>query len=310
MSILENIQNTIVPEIDFKKGKHVSYSQLSLWLSCPHKWKLMYIDKLKQPPNIHLAFGSAMHETLQEYLGLMYNTSIKAADEFLIHEDFQERFLKMYNDYKIQIGSHFSTPKEITEFVNDGLNIIDFFLERRQMHFTKKGTRLLGIEMPILTPPHEDHPNIMLYGKLDLVFYDEDLKKVSIWDIKTSTRGWGKFDKEDKIKMAQMVLYKKYFAEQYNIPVEEIDCKYFIVKRKIPKKPRYPASASRIQYYVPSSGKTTLNKVTKDLHAFIEDCFKDDMYQSKEYTKTPNDKSCRWCPFNDKPELCDKKATS
>ena len=138
MSILENVQNTVVPEIDFKKGKHVSYSQLSLWLSCPHKWKLMYIDKLKQPPNIHLAFGSAMHETLQEYLGLMYNTSIKAADEFPIHEDFQQRFLKMYNDYKEQIGSNFSTPKEIAEFVNDGLNIIDFFLERRQMHFTKK----------------------------------------------------------------------------------------------------------------------------------------------------------------------------
>lgn len=31
----------------------------------------------------------------------------------------------------------------------------------------------------------------MLYGKLDLVFYDEDLQKVTIWDIKTSTRGWG-----------------------------------------------------------------------------------------------------------------------
>ena len=178
------------------------------------------------------------------------------------------------------------------------------------MHFTKRGTRLLGVEMPILTPPHEDHPNIMLYGKLDLVFYDEDLKKVSIWDIKTSTRGWGKWDKEDKIKMAQMVLYKKYFAKQYNIPVDEIDCKYFIVKRKIPKNPKYPASASRIQYYIPSSGKTTMNRVTRDLHAFIDDCFKDDTYNMKEYTKTPSDKACRWCPFNDKPELCDKKATN
>ena len=111
MSILENIQKTVVPEVDFRKGKHVSYSQLSIWLSSPHKWKLLYIDKLKQPPSIHLAFGSAMHETLQEYLDLMYNTSIKAADEFPIHEDFQQRFLKMYSDYKEQIGSNFSTPK-------------------------------------------------------------------------------------------------------------------------------------------------------------------------------------------------------
>ena len=308
--IIENIQSTVVPKMDYEKYRMVSYTQLSLWLECPHKWKLMYIDKLKQPPNIHLAFGSAMHESLQEYFELMYNKSIKQADAFDIHEDFQQRFMKMYKDYKEQIGENFSTKKEIIEFVNDGLNIIDFFLQRRQMYFSKKGTRLLGIEMPILTPPHKEHPNIMLYGKLDLVFYDEDLQKVTIWDIKTSTRGWGKWDKENKIKMAQMVLYKKYFAEQYNVPVNSIDCKYFIVKRKIPKNPKYPAMASRIQTYEPSSGKVTMNRVSKYLHEFIDDCFEDNMYQTKDYTKNPSDKNCRWCPFKDKPELCDKEHSS
>ena len=76
--ILENVQNTVVPEMDWDKYKIVSYTQFSAWSECPHKWKLMYIDKMRQPPNIHLAFGSAMHETLQEYLDLMYNKSIKA----------------------------------------------------------------------------------------------------------------------------------------------------------------------------------------------------------------------------------------
>jgi len=308
--ILENIEKTVVPEMDWDKYKMVSYTQFSAWSECPHKWKLMYIDKMRQPPNIHLAFGSAMHETLQEYLDLMYNKSIKAADEFAIYEDFQERFMKMYGDYKEQIGDNFTTKKELTEFVNDGLNILEFFIQRRQMHFSKRGTRLLGVEMPILTPPHKDHPNIMLYGKLDLVFYDEDLQKVSIWDIKTSTRGWTKWDKENKIKTAQMVLYKRYFAEQYNIPVESIDCKYFIVKRKIPKDPKYPAMASRIQTFEPSSGKVTMNRVTRQLHEFIEDCFENDMYKQKEYTKLPSDKNCRWCPFKDKPEYCDKKHSS
>ena len=308
--ILENVQNTVVPEMDWDKYKMVSYTQFSAWSECPHKWKLMYIDKMRQPPNIHLAFGSAMHETLQEYLDLMYNKSIKAADEFPIYEDFQERFMKMYGDYKEQIGDNFATKKDLTEFVNDGLNIIEFFLQRRQMHFSKRGTRLLGVEMPILTPPYEKHPNIMLYGKLDLVFYDEDLQKVSIWDIKTSTKGWTKWDKENKIKTAQMVLYKRYFAEQYNVPVESIDCKYFIVKRKIPKNPKYPAMASRIQTFEPSSGKTTMNRVTRQLHEFIDDCFENDMYKQKEYTKLPSDKNCRWCPFNDKPEHCDKNHSS
>lgn len=308
--ILENVKNTVVPEMDWDKYKMVSYTQFSAWSECPHKWKLMYIDKMRQPPNIHLAFGSAMHETLQEYLDLMYNKSIKAADEFPIYEDFQERFMKMYGEYKEQLGENFSTKKEIIEFVNDGLNILEFFIQRRQMYFSKRGTKLLGVEMPILTPPHEEHPNIMLYGKLDLVFYDEDLKKVEIWDIKTSTRGWTKWDKENKIKLAQMVLYKKYFAEQYNIPVDSIDCKYFIVKRKIPKDPKYPAMASRIQTFEPASGKVTMNRVSRQLHEFIEDCFEGDTYRMKEYTKNPSDKNCRWCPFNDKPDLCNKKHSS
>jgi len=298
--ILENIEKTVVPEMDWDKYKMVSYTQFSAWSECPHRWKMMYIDKQKQPPNIHLAFGSAMHETLQEYLDLMYNKSIKAADEFLIFEDFQERFMKMYSEYKEQIGDNFATKKELVEFVNDGLNIIEFFLQRRQMHFSKRGTKLLGVEMPILTPPHKKFPDVMLFGKLDLVFYDEDLQKVSIWDIKTSTRGWTKYEKENKIKTAQMVLYKRYFAEQYNVPVESIDCKYFIVKRKIPKNPKYPAMASRIQTFEPSSGKVSLNRVTRQLHEFIESVFVEgtntyDIDKIEQTLATTKKCSSKWC---------------
>ena len=51
--------------------------------------------------------------------------------------------MKMYGDYKEQIGDNFATKKDLMEFVNDGLNIIEFFLQRRQMHFSKRGTKLL-----------------------------------------------------------------------------------------------------------------------------------------------------------------------
>jgi hypothetical protein len=308
--IIENVQNTVVPKMDFTKDKMVSYTQFTMWSECPHKWKLTYIDKHKSSPNIHLVFGTAMHESIQEYFELMYNKSIKAADEFDIHKNFQEKFIKIYSDYKNEFGN-VSTKDEMIEFVNDGLDIIDFFIQRRQMYFSKNETKLLGIEMPILIPPHEKYPNVMLYGKLDIVFYNEVLKKVTIWDIKTSTRGWTKWDKEDKLKTSQMIIYKKYFAEQYNIPIDSIDCKYFILKRKVPQDPMYPAMASRIQTFEPSSGKVTVNRVTKQLLEFIEDCFDENhMYRMKEYNKLPSEKNCKWCPFNDKPDLCNKKNPS
>ena len=50
MNILENINNTIVPEMDWAVEKNISYTQLSAWMECPHRWKQMYIDKIKQPP--------------------------------------------------------------------------------------------------------------------------------------------------------------------------------------------------------------------------------------------------------------------
>jgi hypothetical protein len=300
MNIIENINKTVVPEMDYNTEKNISYTQLSAWTECPHRWKEMYIDKVKTPPNIYFSFGTAMHETLQEYMELMYNKGQQHADEFDAHADFTERFMNEYKADTEKLGEQVTTQKILIEFMNDGLNIIDFFLRHRQEHFQKHGWKLLGIEMPILVAPHEDYPNVKMMGKLDLVMFDETLHRVVIWDIKTSTRGWMKHDKENKAKTSQMVIYKKYFAEQYNVPVESIDVRYFIVKRKIPENPRYPIMKSRIQKFEPSSGKTTQNKLGKDIKSFIEDVFIDGshMYDTDNIDKilAETDKcSSKWC---------------
>lgn len=311
MNILENVKNTVVPEMDWANAKNISYSQWSQWAECPHRWKLMYIDKMKSPPSIYFSFGTAMHETLQEYLHLMYNKSQMQADQFDAHSFFQEVFLRLYKEDSAKAGENLVTKEELVDFANDGLEIIDFFLRHRQEHFSKHNWKLLGIEMPILVSPHEDYPNVLMMGKLDLVMYDEENQQVVIWDIKTSTRGWSKWDKENKIKTSQMVIYKRYFADQYNIPVDNIEVKYFIVKRKIPEDPPYPIMRSRIQKFIPSSGKVTQNKMVKNIREFIEDCFVEGTHSyimDKDYTKNATKKSCRWCPFLNT-EHCDKGVT-
>jgi hypothetical protein len=300
MNIIENVNKTTVPEMDWAYQKNISYTQLSAWMECPHRWKQMYIDKIKQPPSIHLSFGTAMHETLQEYMELMYNKGQQHADEFDAHSHFQTGFMELYKADADKLGENFATKKELVEFTNDGLEIIDFFLRHRQEHFHKHGWKLLGIEMPILIAPHEGYPNVKLMGKLDLVMFDETMHRVVIWDIKTSTRGWTKYDKNNKIKTSQMVMYKKYFAEQYNVPVDSIDVRYFIVKRKIAANPRYAIMKSRIQKFEPSSGKTTQNKMVKNMKSFIEDVFIDGshMYNTDNIDRilAETDKcSSKWC---------------
>ena len=269
-------------------------------MECPRRWKEMYVDKIKTPPNIYFSFGTAMHETLQEYLELMYNKGQQHADQFDAHADFQERFMREYMADTEKLGEQVAPKDQLIEFMNDGLNIIDFFLRHRQEHFQKHGWKLLGIEMPILIAPHEDYPNVKMMGSLDLVLFDETLHKVVIYDIKTSTRGWTKYDKENKAKTSQMIVYKKYFAEQYNVPVDNIDVRYFIVKRKIPDNPKYPIMKSRIQKFVPSSGKTTRNKLEKSIKSFIEDVFIEGshIYDIDKINQKANDAgkcSSKWC---------------
>ena len=61
--------------------KKISYSQYNQWISCPHKWKLNYIEGLGEyTDSIHTLFGTSMHEVLQTYLTVMYNDTIKMAD--------------------------------------------------------------------------------------------------------------------------------------------------------------------------------------------------------------------------------------
>ena len=97
-----------------------------------------------------------------------------------------------------------------------------------------------------------------------------------------------------------MVMYKKYFAEQYGVPVDNIDVRYFIVKRKVPENPKYAVMKSRIQKFEPSSGKTTQNKMVKNMKSFIEDVFIDGshMYDTGNIDRilAETDKcSSKWC---------------
>ena len=48
-------------------------------------------------------------------------------------------------------------------------------------------------------------------GFIDLVMKDTRNGRFKVIDIKTSTKGWNKYVKQDKIKSDQILLYKKVF---------------------------------------------------------------------------------------------------
>ena len=282
--------------------KKISYSQYSQWAVCPHKWKLNYIDELRTfKGNIHTLFGSAMHDVLQTYLTVMYNDTIKMADALPLASMLLHRMKKYYKEIVEDLhGEEVSSQEEMQEFYEHGLAIIEWFIKKRAMYFSKKGYELVGIEVPI----EYDLPNkIKFVGYIDVLMYDTVREKYKIIDIKTSTMGWNKWAKADKTKTDQLLLYKQFYGKQNDIPLDKIDVEYFIVKRKLYDKVDWPQR--RVQTFTPANGTPSINKVTNNIQSFIDECFIDGKYNKEHiYRKEASKKNCRFCEFN-QTEYCD-----
>jgi hypothetical protein len=251
-----------------------------------------------------MTFGTALHEVLQHYLDVMYETSGAEADRIDIEELFEDTLRKCYaDDYKKNKDQHFSSPKELREFFDDGKEILKFFKKQRGAYFNKKGWHLVGCEVPIVMAPNLRLNRVKYMGYLDVVMYHEPTNSFKIIDIKTSTKGWNKWTKKDESKQFQLILYKYFFSKQYNIPLENIEIEFFIVRRKVYVDGDYPQK--RIQQFVPASGKVKLNKATTNLNEFINKAFNlDGSYKDTIFRANPSKWNCTFCPYKTNKELC------
>jgi len=301
--IVREIQETTPQEVNFAYEKNISYSQLSMYTQCPKKWALQYRDGHKVvEQSIHMTFGTALHETLQWYLDVVYNKSGAAADRLDLETDFENRFIDEYKKgLKKNNGTHFADAKGLREFNSHGIEIIRYVKKNRGKYFSKRGWWLVGCEVPIVLAPNPRLPRVKYMGFLDVVMYNENTNKFVIIDIKTSTKGWGPKERKDKTKQYQLVLYKKFFAEQYNVDINDIDIEFFIVRRQLWESSDFPIK--RVQQFRPPSGKTSVNRATKMLEEFIDNCFNETGYNEDEMPETPNN-NCKWCPYF-KTHLCE-----
>jgi len=292
-----------------KGDKKISYSQYAMYSSCPKHWELAYVKGLRTfNQSIHTIFGTAFHETLQNYLTVMFEQSVVKANQIDINKYLADQMHSLYKEAVEKMdGKHFSTERELNEFYSDGVAILDWFKKKRGQYFSAKNEELLGIEVPIYHPVNDTNDKVMMLGYLDIVVRDKRDGKITIIDIKTSTMGWNKYQKADKTKTSQLVLYKKYFAEQYGFDVEKIDIKYMIMKRKLIDGAMFPQK--RVTEFMPASGKPTRNKLASSIKSFVDLNFTPDgSYINKEHVAVAgkNNKHCKWCEFKDQLDLCPK----
>jgi hypothetical protein len=276
-----------------------------MWTSCPQQYKLNYIDKLGESSgNIHTIFGSAMHETIQHYLSVMYGVSKKQADDIDLDKLLLDRLKENYKKEKDLLSEGSPCEQiELEEFYGDGRRILSWFKKYCSKFYSKSGYELVGIEIPLNAKIKE---GVNFIGFIDIVLRDMAENSIIIVDLKTSTQGWNHYQKADELKNSQILLYKKYYSELFNIPLTRIKVEFQIMRRKLPEETAFPVPY--ISKHVPPNGSPSVTKVYSKFMEFIDTVFDDEgKYKDIPYPKVPgnNKKNCKWCQFLGK--HCDGK---
>ena len=276
----------------------LSFSHLNEFAFYRERWALRRIFGYEFPTSASAVRGQAVESGLNMFLNGM---SVEDASGKMIEE---------YNKYKKKHG-HFTTPEELQEFYLDGEAILDWFKKHkrgRKNYFSKRKHKLKGIEVPLILQPIKERPNIKYMGYVDLIIYDKRSEEYTIFDIKTSTKGWSKWQKGDEIKSQQLYLYKQYYSELFKVPLNKINVEFYIVKRKVlsfdDENLMSPHQAYRVQNFKPTDNRLRLKRAKEDFTGFIRECYTAEGNPvDKEFNKNI-DKLCDWCEFGKDKDLC------
>ena len=138
-------------------------------------------------------------------------------------------------------------------------------------------------------------------GFIDILLEDLSTNEYIIIDLKTSTKGWSQYQKNDKVKISQMLLYKKFYSDKYNIPLDKIKVEYQILKRKLWEGVDFPIP--RISKFVPANGKPSVNAAWKGFMEFVDSVY-DEVGAVKQVDfPTNKSKACDWCEFKSR-KIC------
>jgi predicted RecB family nuclease len=249
--------------------KHISYSQLKNWAKCPFYHKLSNIDKVDGAfsGNIYTAFGSALHETIENHLE---NT---ISDQEL-KEHFRASFLNERNRLSDEIED-----KHYDQFLLQGENLVKKYKKHLDSYF--------GGNYEIVKCEEEIYENVTEYegnsfkfkGFIDLVVKKGETYHILDW--KSCTWGWDAKKKADKMIVYQLIFYKHYYALKYGIDPKKIECHFGLLKRT--------AKRNEVEIFKVTSGKRRTENAMKLLvHALHN-------IDNGVYLK--NRTSCRMCEF-------------
>lgn len=248
---------------------HISFSQLRNWAKCPFYHKLSNIDKVDGAfsGNIYTAFGSALHETIENHLENNISDS-------QLKEHFRSSFMNERNRLSEEIED-----KHYDQFLLQGEKLVKKYKSNLDSYF--------GGDYEIVKCEEEIYEDVTEYngnpfkfkGYIDLVVKKGDTYHILDW--KSCSWGWDAKKKADKMIVYQLIFYKHYYAMKHNIDPKKIECHFGLLKRT--------AKRNEVEIFKVTSGKRRTENAMKLLvHALHN-------IDNRVYLK--NKTACGMCEF-------------
>ena len=197
-----------------KAPRYLSPSSISLFRGCPQKFKLSYIDKIKEPPAWHAVLGSFVHEVL----------------EYLYKEDPKNRTQETVKRIATDRWSNHGWAEKVNE-LTEKLDTITGFKQSAFQAITNlweiedpTTTILEGQEVEVLT----EIEGVAMKGYIDRIALDAD-GKVVISDYKTGKVPDPKYVTNDE-KWFQLIAYALMLKEAHQKMTSTLEL-YYLSKR-------------------------------------------------------------------------------
>jgi hypothetical protein len=252
------------------KKEHVSYSEIFTWLECSHRHLLQYLKHIDlDSASIHTEFGRVLHDILEEFL----KTRVIPADLTASLEEL-DKLLAAINVVPDKSMFH--------DQIAPMLEQLPAFMETEfpGWEFVDSEHRL-----------YEDTPlsKWKFKGYIDCIIKVPDPKvpgkyRFKVIDWKTCESFWSPMKENDPKKQLQLVLYKLFWAAKTNTPLEDIDCGFVLLRRKVTR-----LDKTRCKFIPVTVGEKKL----QDGQAIIKD-------MTKRVTRGmfgKNRANCRWCQY-------------
>ena len=269
---------------EFPTGKgHVSYSEVRCWKECSYRHKLQYIDKIDTfRPSPYLDFGTAVHEGCESFLTT--GTIPRAQLLKNICAAWKEHGFDNPEWVKKQPGWYKYHPvDEWCAWASAMWDDVPKFLDE-----TFPGWEVVAAEEQLYESIYKRDLNFK--GFIDAVIKvprKNGTFKYWILDWKTSkSYGWDRRKKRDPLTLAQIILYKHYWAAKNNIELKDIGCGFVLLKRG-------GTPGKVCELFKVSSGPKSAEKANKMVSSMVT------MVRRGMFLK--NRESCTFCDYHDTP---------